>query len=244
MIFAQQHYLFALLLCSTTTTTKLLTLPALHLALYRLTLGLQQLILDNNSFVGPLPPNLGHLRNLNRISLRKTNISCVPLSIYTSAHSHNSTNSSTGSNSSASQYNGTNSSSSDDDAEYLRLDSNYRCSESELLPCFLTFSEHAVPRTDATNMACPAVERLPHGSAVEACAGSAPWQLGEFASAVAVTQTAEQSWELDPAVYQYRSCKCLKVMLTVQYVHQGQQCAARYSISCCEQGKLVPPSRV
>jgi hypothetical protein len=183
-----------------------------------LTLGLQQLILDNNSFVGPLPPDLGLLRNLNRISLRKTNISCVPLLIYTrSPYPYNSTNSSSGGNSSASQYGN---SSVDDDAAYLRLDSNYRCSESELLPCFLTFSEHAVPRTDATNMACPVVERLPHDSAVAACAGSASWQLGDFASAVAVTQFAEQSWELDPAVYQYRSCKCLKVMLMLQYMHQ------------------------
>jgi hypothetical protein len=46
---------------------------------------------------------------------------------------------------------------------------------------------------------------------VEACSGSASWQLGVVAPGVAVMQTSDQSWELNPSYYQYRKCTCLKV---------------------------------
>lgn len=206
-----------------------------------MTISLLQLSLDNNSLVGPLPPDLGLLRNLNRISLRKTNISCRPLPAakypaYYSNSSSNSTNSSSSVNSTtafnssntttnatypggiAAMYGGSSGTPDDDNnsnpgafSSLYDSQSTYQCSDAELLPCFLTFSEHAVPRTDRTNMACPAIVRLPHDEAVVACSGSAPYQLGVLAPGVAVTQTGEQSWELDPSYYQYRKCVCLKV---------------------------------
>lgn len=169
----------------------------------RLTLSLQKLTLDSNVFVGPLPSQLGLLQDLDSVSLRGTNVSCVPLSAYSSIPHSIADNASNSSNSSDEE---------DTAHTHLRLDQTYSCSDAELLPCFLTFSEHQVPRTDSTKMACPDVVRLPHEQAVAACSGAAPWQLGVLAGGVAVTQTARaQSWDVEPRYFQYRKCTCLKL---------------------------------
>lgn len=47
----------------------------------------------------------------------------------------------------------------------------------QLLPCFLMFSEAVVPKTDGSNMGCPAIIRRPWQEAEQFCSGKGPSQL-------------------------------------------------------------------
>lgn len=192
-----------------------------------MSISLQQLSLNNNTLVGgPLPPDLGLLRNLKHISLHNNNLSCVPLRVYTKTpylylpnnddvSRSNSSRPASSAGSVASLHGSSGGIAEiDGNTTLINLQPTYQCTEKELLPCFLTFSEHTVPRTDNTKMACPEIVRLPHGQAVSACSGSAPWQLGVLAEGLAETQTSEQSWEVDPDYYQYKGCSCLKVCVS------------------------------
>lgn len=85
------------------------------------------------------------------------------------------------------------------------------CSHGQLLPCFLQFSNHTLPRTDASNMSCPMVLRRSFSDAQKACSGDGPMQLGKQAHNVADGVADEQAWKLEPSYYQYRGCECLPV---------------------------------
>lgn len=88
------------------------------------------------------------------------------------------------------------------------------CSDSELLPCFLRFSNESLPREDSSNMRCKFITRKPPAMAKADCAGgSDPYTLEDNAEYLPdiVKDSTEQSWLIDPAYYQYRECTCLQV---------------------------------
>lgn len=126
--------------------------------------------------MGPLPPQIGVLKSLERFDGRNTSMSC-----------------------------------SADGLDGGVGGGTARCAADELLPCFLRFSEHVVPLTDASNMACPVIERLSEADAVAACSGGGPMQLGDQAYLLEGVDTGVQSWFLDPAYFQYAHCNCLVV---------------------------------
>eukprot|EP00878_Enallax_costatus_P016291 GHUV01017088.1.p1 GENE.GHUV01017088.1~~GHUV01017088.1.p1 ORF type:complete len:558 (+),score=101.36 GHUV01017088.1:297-1970(+) len=51
------------------------------------------------------------------------------------------------------------------------------CDAGQLLPCFLMFSSADVPRTDGSDMSCPAILRRPRQEAEQLCSGNGPNQL-------------------------------------------------------------------
>lgn len=101
-----------------------------------------------------------------------------------------------------------------------------RCSDDQLLPCFLMFSEYAIPREDASNMRCKYIVRKRPDQALADCEGAADgYQLGDQAPNLPdiVREGSEQQWVVDPAYFQYRACTCLQVR---RQMHAQRVCAA------------------
>jgi hypothetical protein len=125
---------------------------------------------------------MGVLKNLHEVDLRNTSMSCLGTPERTAAAA---------ANTSAAE--------------------PQQCDDSQLLPCFLSFSKVTHPLTDNSNMACPVILRRPKDEAVHACAGEGAHQLGEQAGNIADVQATQQTWDVDPSYYQYRPCRCLEV---------------------------------
>lgn len=90
-----------------------------------------------------------------------------------------------------------------------------QCTEEQLLPCFLQFSDIAVPREDASNMRCKYIVRKTPEHAKLDCAQEeyGSYFLGESVQYLpgVVKDSTQQSWLVEPAYYQYRECSCLQV---------------------------------
>jgi hypothetical protein len=88
-----------------------------------------------------------------------------------------------------------------------------KCQRDQLLPCFLRFSDYAVPREDSSNMKCQTILQKPVEQAQQDCGGSGPQQLGEQASNIPERSTDRMTarWDIDPSYYQYQTCECLLV---------------------------------
>lgn len=82
-----------------------------------------------------------------------------------------------------------------------------RCDAGARLPCFLTLSNYTAPRSDGSNMACPAPVRRRLADAERSCVR----ELGAAALGLADTLPEEQGWKLDPSYSQYAGCSCLTV---------------------------------
>jgi hypothetical protein len=78
-----------------------------------------------------------------------------------------------------------------------------RCAPDALLPCFLTFADYDSPRSDFSNMRCYPVQRKPAAAAARDCPGGSAPQLDDAAD------PGTQLWDLSPAYYQFRNCRCL-----------------------------------
>lgn len=153
----------------------------------RRTFNLEELQLGNNRLSGPLPPQIGYLKKVDLVNVMKNDgFTCMPRQHSSSSASSTTSSSSTG-------------------ATYLQ------CADNQLLPCFLEFSNHTLPRMDASNMSCPMVLRRSYADAQKACLGDGPMQLGKQAHNVADGLADEQVWKLEPSYYQYRGCECLPV---------------------------------
>lgn len=99
------------------------------------------------------------------------------------------------------------------------------CSDEELLPCFLRFSNDPMPREDASNMRCKFILRKPPAEAKADCAqGSEPYTLGSSAQYLPdiSKDSTEQSWIIHPSYYQYRGCTCLQVRMPAYAVGPHQ----------------------
>jgi len=105
-----------------------------------------------------------------------------------------------------------------------------RCPASELLPCFLMFTNYVIPQRDGSNQACPLVVRRSTDEAVVKCSGEQPSQLGSQAYLLHEASSTDvpieqQRWQLDAKYFQYQGCICLTVchhtssavVSTVQY---------------------------
>lgn len=91
-----------------------------------------------------------------------------------------------------------------DESELLK-----HCTQEELLPCFLKFSDYSVPREDSSNSKCKFIMRKSSEQARRDCAS----QLGDQASSISEGSTDRwlARWEIDPSYYQYQACECLLV---------------------------------
>ncbi|KAF6255371.1 hypothetical protein COO60DRAFT_215437 [Scenedesmus sp. NREL 46B-D3] len=147
-----------------------------------LTFGLSDVILDTNSLTGVIPPEMSVLKNLHEVDLRNSSMSCL----------------------------GTPDAAAAAEQPPLQQQQQQQCTDSQLLPCFLSFSRVTLPRTDNNHMACPVILRLPLDEAVQACSGDGPSQLGEQAGNIADIVSTQQTWDVDPSYYQYRPCSCLE----------------------------------
>jgi hypothetical protein len=89
------------------------------------------------------------------------------------------------------------------------------CSDSQVLPCFLRFSDESLPLDDASNMRCRYILRKLPQQAKEDCAeATGMYGLGPDADEVMpdiVRDAQQQQWMLDPMYFQYRGCSCLTV---------------------------------
>jgi hypothetical protein len=79
-----------------------------------------------------------------------------------------------------------------------------RCTDGQLLPCFLQFGPYDVPRGDSSNMRCAPVERKPPGVAERDCRTGTAFTLLDNADEVGL-----QQWDVPPSYFQYRGCTCL-----------------------------------
>lgn len=83
-----------------------------------------------------------------------------------------------------------------------------KCAPDALLPCFLKFTDYAIPRDDNSNMKCKQIARKPTEQARADCAGA----LAEQAATIPEKRWMAR-WEIDPAYYQYQACECLQASL-------------------------------
>lgn len=93
-----------------------------------------------------------------------------------------------------------------------------KCSEDELLPCFLKFSDTALPREDARNLRCKYIVRKEPEEGKRDCADGVygSYFLGDSVQYLPDMRkdSNEQSWIIDPSYYQFRECSCLQVRCT------------------------------
>ena len=145
---------------------------------------------------GMIPPELGLLSFVERLKVTNTSMSCAgiikPFSVLTSPNCGELERCTK-----PIPY-------GDDQAQY------HVCSESELLPCFLRFSEYQIPRDDHSNMRCRYILRKEQQQAIEDCSGV----LGDQASMLPNSSEAGATWLVDPSYYQFRECSCLVVRVT------------------------------
>jgi hypothetical protein len=89
------------------------------------------------------------------------------------------------------------------------------CSDEQVLPCFLRFSDEQLPLDDASNMRCRYILRkLPQQAKQDCAEASGMYGLGPDADEVMpdiVRDAQQQQWMLDPMYFQYRGCSCLTV---------------------------------
>jgi hypothetical protein len=89
------------------------------------------------------------------------------------------------------------------------------CSDEQVLPCFLRFSDESLPLDDASNMRCRYILRkLPQQAKDDCAAAQGMYGLGPDADEVMpdiVRDAQQQQWMLDPMYFQYRGCSCLTV---------------------------------
>eukprot|EP00775_Hariotina_reticulata_P004663 gene4663-4916_t len=154
-----------------------------------LTFSLAEVLLNGNpGLIGPIPPQVGLLSRFETLNIDDTSMSC--------------SSSSTNSNGSVSSAGG------------AVISSWPRCPESELIPCFLMFTNYAVPQRDGSNLACPLVIRRSTDDAIVKCSGEQPSQLGSQVyllreAAEGDVPIEKQRWQLDASYFQYQGCHCL-----------------------------------
>lgn len=162
-----------------------------------LSYSLAEVDLSNNTGItGELPAQLGLLPELRVVKFMQTNLSCAgiiqPYSVTTNT--------------------------SCSDPRICRTPQRFgdepvsitRCTQDELLPCFLRFSDYFLPREDSSNMRCKQIIRKPADTAQHDCGGSGPGQLGALAQQIPdKSRDRWARWEVDPAYYQYQACECL-----------------------------------
>eukprot|EP00878_Enallax_costatus_P012841 GHUV01013409.1.p1 GENE.GHUV01013409.1~~GHUV01013409.1.p1 ORF type:complete len:602 (+),score=76.08 GHUV01013409.1:316-2121(+) len=155
---------------------------------------------NNTGFTGILPPQTGFLYNLQKVRITGTSMSCsgviTPYNVTTNASCNDPTRCTTPSLISGESHPGA------------------VCSDEELLPCFLRFSNDSMPREDSSNMRCKFIMRKPPEQAKIDCAQrSGAYTLGNSAQYLPdiVKDSTEQSWIIHPSYYQYRGCTCLQV---------------------------------
>jgi hypothetical protein len=89
------------------------------------------------------------------------------------------------------------------------------CSDKQVLPCFLRFSDEQLPLDDASNMRCRYILRkLPEQAKQDCAAAEGMYGLGEDADGAMpdiIRDAQQQQWMLDPMYFQYRGCSCLTV---------------------------------
>lgn len=102
------------------------------------------------------------------------------------------------------------------------------CSPEQVLPCFLRFSEEALPLDNASNMRCKNILRK-HPDQAKADCADAPgeYSLGAESDALPIIErgASEQQWLLDASYWQYRGCSCLMVRSGVDRAWGGCQAA-------------------
>eukprot|EP00878_Enallax_costatus_P010339 GHUV01010792.1.p1 GENE.GHUV01010792.1~~GHUV01010792.1.p1 ORF type:complete len:435 (+),score=60.06 GHUV01010792.1:1207-2511(+) len=154
---------------------------------------------NNTGFTGILPPQTGFLYNLQKVRITGTSMSCsgviTPYNVTTNASCNDPTRCTTPSLISGESHPGA------------------VCSDEELLPCFLRFSNDSMPREDSSNMRCKFIMRKPPEQAKIDCAQrSGAYTLGNSAQYLPdiVKDSTEQSWIIHPSYYQYRGCTCLQ----------------------------------
>lgn len=165
----------------------------------RLSYSLAELDLSNNTGItGELPAQLGLLPQLRVVKVMQTNLSCAgitqPYSVTTNY--------------------------SCSDPRICTTPQQFgdpsvpimRCTQDELLPCFLRFSDYFLPREDSSNMKCKQIIRKAADAAQRDCGGSGLGQLGDLSQQIPDKPVDRWArWEVDPAYFQYQACECLLV---------------------------------
>eukprot|EP00775_Hariotina_reticulata_P007361 gene7361-7572_t len=141
--------------------------------------------LANNMLTGRLPPELGLLSALAAVDVSNNNLSC---------NGQRQISSDSGSGSGG-----------------TRQVAQQRCPSQQLLPCILNITQELIPRPDDSHMKCPLIYRKPWQQAMKDCSSTGPAQLGDRVSSMRDLSylVAQQSWQVDPAYYQYTGCHCL-----------------------------------
>jgi hypothetical protein len=144
----------------------------------RLTYNLHEFILSNNvGLIGQLPGEAAGLSHLYRVGLTNTSMGCAPDGVAI-------------------------------EAARLRAERRtpppYKCTEADLLPCFLEFERFTVPRSDDSRMACRPVRRKSIDAATQDCPPD--WLPAQLE----VSEQSLAQWDLPPSYYQYQGCTCLE----------------------------------
>jgi hypothetical protein len=145
----------------------------------RFSWNLRELVLVNNTgLIGQLPGEAGGLFRISRVGLANTSMGCAPNDVAV-------------------------------EAARLRAERRtpppYKCTEADLLPCFLEFERYTVPRSDDSRMACRPVRRKPADVASKDCPPA--WLPAEPDLTL---QALAPQWGLPPSYYQYQGCVCLE----------------------------------